>query len=184
MVEASKYKKVVPYANIENVTEAIKTEESAPADSIDLPTGGVIGIDDIEASEQAVIAPGPEGGDNDTRKAIELVSVAHGKEDEQYLKRFFAPGEHCRTSILDAAFGSPAHPTCISVNGCDNCIRRRIKELEGGKSNKTQDEAEPIKQELLDLDLNTLDTREAAIQDLRSRLFPRESWHKETTSKV
>ncbi|KEP44968.1 hypothetical protein V565_338480, partial [Rhizoctonia solani 123E] len=83
MVEASKYKKVVPYANIENVTEAIKTEESAPADSIDLPTGGVIGIDDIEASEQAVIAPGPEGGDNDTRKAIELVTFGADYSQEK-----------------------------------------------------------------------------------------------------
>ncbi|KAG8746305.1 hypothetical protein FRC11_012763, partial [Ceratobasidium sp. 423] len=172
MVEASKHKKALPFAGYENAVETVKGEDNTVLDGIDHgTTGAVIGIDDIEASEQAVDGSEPEGDDSETRKAIESVSAAHGKEDDAYLQKFYASGEHCRTSVLDEAFGSPAHAPCISVNGCDNCIRRQIKELEEGQDNEAQHKELPIKQEPLDLDINGLDAREAKLQKLRSLLI-------------
>ncbi|KAG8725698.1 hypothetical protein FRC11_001673, partial [Ceratobasidium sp. 423] len=72
MVEASKHKKALPFVGYENAAEAVKAEDNTVLDGIDHgTTGAVIGIGDIEDSEQAVDGSEPEGDDSETRIAIE-----------------------------------------------------------------------------------------------------------------
>ncbi|KAG8680692.1 hypothetical protein FRC11_002120, partial [Ceratobasidium sp. 423] len=67
----------------------LRLKDNAVLDGVDHgTTGAVIGIDDIEASEQAVDGSEPEGDDSKTRIAIESVSAAHGKEDDAYLQKY------------------------------------------------------------------------------------------------
>ncbi|KAG8703094.1 hypothetical protein FRC11_010971 [Ceratobasidium sp. 423] len=78
MVEASKHKKALPFAGYKKAAEAVKAEDNTVLDGIDHgTTGAVIGIDNIEASEQAVDGSEPEGDDSETRIAIKSVSAAH-----------------------------------------------------------------------------------------------------------
>ncbi|KAG8699036.1 hypothetical protein FRC08_005542 [Ceratobasidium sp. 394] len=127
----------------------------------DLP----IEIVDLEGTDV-----GGEGGageeDEAAQEAIRVAATEHGKEDRELLQRFYAPTDQCRTLVLDEAFDSPPHARCISVNGCDNCIRRHIKELEAAKAGTHLGDG-LVKQEPVD-DLNALDK---TIEDLRALLI-------------
>ncbi|KAG8683811.1 hypothetical protein FRC11_013034, partial [Ceratobasidium sp. 423] len=72
MVEASKHKKALPFVGYESAAEAVKAEDNTVLHGIyHGTTGAVIGIGDIEDSEQAVDGSEPEGDDSETRIAIE-----------------------------------------------------------------------------------------------------------------
>ncbi|KAG8680614.1 hypothetical protein FRC08_016151 [Ceratobasidium sp. 394] len=171
MVEGSKHKavlsKVAPGPEIvKNATP--KKEEDEPLDAGDREEDQVLGVNEIEALERVPVGGQGEGEQESEAadKALRIVSAQHGKEDEGFLRQFYAPTDHCRTFILDTAFCSPPHPPCISVNGCDNCIRRRIKQLESKKTNKTHLGQDPVKQEPVD----DVDLLGETVEDLRALL--------------
>ncbi|KAG9101098.1 hypothetical protein FS749_010281 [Ceratobasidium sp. UAMH 11750] len=171
MVEASKHKaalsKLTP--DPKHVKQAgIKKEEDVPVVLKDQEANRVIGVDKIEATQQASVHGQGEGeGESEaTIKALRIVSAKRGKADEEYLRRFYAPSDTCRTLVLNAAFCSPPHPPCISVNRCDNCIRRRIKQLESDKKKQAHQSQGPVKQEPVD----NPDALSKTVEDLRALL--------------
>jgi hypothetical protein len=147
MVEASKWKPVsVKSASAATQLNRIKDEEDLLGDSGNQHANQVLGIDQVAALENNTVRSDDEE-DEGTRAAIKVVSAEHGKEDEVLLRLFYAQTDQCRTSVLDKAFCSPPHAPCISVNGCDNCIWQRIKELETEQNETTHQDLPLVKQE-------------------------------------
>ncbi|KAG8729895.1 hypothetical protein FRC10_003317 [Ceratobasidium sp. 414] len=157
MVEASRHKAALAQLTKHVKQADIKKEEDVPVDLDGLEANQAIGVDEIEAMERVPVGGQGEGQEESeaTDKALRIVSAKHGKEDDEFLEKFYAPSDGCRTLVLDMAFCSPPHPPCISVNGCDNCIRRRIKQLESKRANQAHQSQDPVKQEPLD-DLDAL----------------------------
>ncbi|KAG8741052.1 hypothetical protein FRC12_015809 [Ceratobasidium sp. 428] len=113
--------------------------------------------EDEEVSLQPVDLEGEDAGgegkgsqDEAAAEEIKAAAAEHGKEDQKILQKFYAPTDECRTLVLDAAFDSPSHPPCISVNGCDNCIRRRIRQLEAKLKGEACGADDAVKQEPVD----------------------------------
>ncbi|KAG9082580.1 hypothetical protein FS749_006746 [Ceratobasidium sp. UAMH 11750] len=109
MVEGSKHKaalsKVAPGPEIvKNATP--KKEEDEPLDTGDREDDQVLGVNEIEALEHTPIGGQGEGEQESKAvdKALRIVSAQHGKEDEEFLRQFYAPTDLCRTFILDTAF--------------------------------------------------------------------------------
>ncbi|KAG8703081.1 hypothetical protein FRC11_010989 [Ceratobasidium sp. 423] len=149
MVEASKHK----LATAKPINTVVKSKEIKTENRDSLTEG----VDEVAAATE-VGSDGPEVDEPDeqTRDAIRVTSLEHGKQDEAYLKLFYEPTDRCRTSVLDEAFCSPEHPPCISVNGCDNCIRRRIIELEAKGGSVEHQDPSPVKQEPVEDDSDIL----------------------------
>ncbi|KAG8786408.1 ATP-dependent DNA helicase sgs1 [Ceratobasidium sp. 428] len=110
--------------------------------------------DEDESLEPIDLEDADHGSQGDEEEAaVEAIKVAaaeHGKEDQAILQKFYAPTDDCRTLVLDAAFDSPPHAPCISVNGCDNCIRRRIRQLEEKLKGETHGDSHVVKKEPTD----------------------------------
>ncbi|CUA68571.1 putative ATP-dependent DNA helicase RecQ [Bacillus subtilis subsp, subtilis str. 168] [Rhizoctonia solani] len=164
MVEASKHKAAAAkIAGTATQLKRIKQEESIE-DEI-LQPNEIIGIDEVAALESSNRAE-PNDEDEGTRDAIRVVSAEHGKEDDALLRLFYEPSDRCRTLVLDKAFCSPPHAPCITVNGCDNCIRQRIKELETKPSESTHQELPHVKLEPIDDDGTILDDSEPILDPI------------------
>ncbi|KAG8736066.1 hypothetical protein FRC12_017785 [Ceratobasidium sp. 428] len=140
MVEASKRAQAIADLAPELAsTEPMKTKTEDEEESLE-----PIDLEDADYGSQ---------GDEEeaaAELAIKVAAAEHGKEDQAVLQRFYAPTDDCRTLVLDAAFDSPPHAPCISVNGCDNCIRRRIRQLEAKLKGETHSDSHVVKEEPTD----------------------------------
>ncbi|EUC55079.1 helicase carboxy-terminal domain protein, partial [Rhizoctonia solani AG-3 Rhs1AP] len=167
MVEASKYKVAAAKpAGAGARSKRIKEEEDL-VEGENSPSNQIIGVDEVVALENSSTAePEPEPEDEGTKDAIRVVSAEHGKADEILLRSFYKPSDRCRTLVLDEAFCSPPHAPCISVNGCDNCIRKRIKELETKRDESTHQEQPLVKLEPIDDSGDILDNTPPSLDSI------------------